>query len=159
MINPGAKTRTDSASRIVQASPQAIYRALVDPKALATWLPPRGMTGEIFSFEPRVGGRYRMVLTYEASQHPAPGKTSDDTDVVQGRFLDLVPDERIVQSVEFVSEDPSFAGTMTMTWSLASVGGGTEVTICCENVPEGIRPEDHDVGLRSTLANLAAFLA
>ncbi len=100
-----------------------------------------------------------MVLTYETSQHPGPGKTSEDTDVVQGRFLELVPDERIVQSVEFVSEDSSFAGTMTMTWSLAPVGGGTEVTIRCENVPVGIQQEDHDVGLRSTLANLAAFLA
>ncbi|MGO4816029.1 polyketide cyclase, partial [Cupriavidus sp. 2MCAB6] len=63
MTNPGARTRTDSASRIVQASPQAIYRAFVDPKSLASWLPPRGMTGEILAFEPRVSGRYRMVLT------------------------------------------------------------------------------------------------
>ncbi|MGO4735714.1 SRPBCC family protein [Bosea sp. 2KB_26] len=152
-------TRIDTASRLIGASPQAIYRVLLDPKALASWLPPRGMTGEILSFERRVGGRYRMVLTYETSQHPGPGKTSEDTDVVQGRFLELVPDERIVQSVEFVSEDSSFAGTMTMTWSLAPVGGGTEVTIRCENVPVGIQQEDHDVGLRSTLANLAAFLA
>ncbi|MGO4675246.1 SRPBCC family protein [Bosea sp. 2YAB26] len=158
MTNPGARTRTDSASRIVQASPQAIYRAFVDPKSLASWLPPRGMTGEILAFEPRVSGRYRMVLTYEASQHSGAGKTSENTDIVQGRFLELIPDERIVQSVEFVSEDPSFAGTMTMSWSLAPVGSGTEVTILCENVPAGIRQEDHDVGLRSTLANLAAFL-
>ncbi|KFC66524.1 hypothetical protein FG93_04455 [Bosea sp. LC85] len=158
MINPIGKTRTDSASRVVQASPQAIYRALLDPKSLASWLPPQGMRGEILSFEPREGGRYRMVLTYEASQHSGPGKTSEDTDVVQGRFLELVLDERVVQSVEFVSEDPSFAGVMTMTWSLASVLGGAEVTILCENVPAGIRKEDHDVGLRSTLANLAAFI-
>ncbi|GAU83249.1 Aha1 domain family protein [Bosea sp. BIWAKO-01] len=117
------------------------------------------MTGAVLLFEPRAGGRYRIVLTYEASQHSVSGKTSEDTDIVQGLFLELLPDERIVQSVEFVSEDPSFAGTMTMTWSFAPVGGGTEVAIRCENVPAGIRPEDHDVGLRSTLANLAAFLA
>ena len=151
--------RMDTASRRIEASPQAVYRALLDPQALASWLPPRGMTGKILSFEPRVGGRYRMVLTYETSQHSVSGKTSEDTDIVQGLFLELLPDERIVQSVEFVSEDPSFAGTMTMTWSLAPVGGGTEVTIRCENVPVGIRQEDHAVGLRSTLANLAAFLA
>lgn len=158
MINPTGKTRMDTASRVVQAPPHAIYQAFLDPKALASWLPPRGMSGEFLSFEPREGGRYRMVLTYEASQHSAPGKTSENTDVVQGRFLELVLDERVVQSVEFVSENPSFAGVMTMTWSLASVPGGTEVTILCENVPAGIRQEEHDVGLRSTLANLAAFI-
>jgi hypothetical protein len=70
----------------------------------------------------------------------------------------LVPDERIVQLVEFVSEEPAFAGAMTMTWSLATVRGGTEVTILCENVPEGIRQEDHDAGLKSTLKNLARFI-
>ena len=86
-----------------------------------------------------------------------PGKTSEHSDVVEGKFLELVPDERVVQLVEFESENPAFVGAMTMTWSLAAVPGGTEVTILCENVPEGIRQEDHDAGLRSTLENLAAF--
>lgn len=56
-----------------------------------------------------------------------------------------------------MSDDPSFAGKMTMTWTLAAVQEGTEVTVVCEEVPEGIRREDHDAGLRSTLKNLAAF--
>jgi hypothetical protein len=59
--------------------------------------------------------------------------------------------------VEFESDDPAFAGTMKMTWSLAPVAEGTEVTVVCENVPNGIRKEDHDTGLRSTLENLASF--
>jgi len=63
----------------------------------------------------------------------------------------------IVQAVEFQSEDPAFAGEMIMTWTLAAVPEGTKVTIVCENVPEGIRKEDHDIGLRSTLENLAIF--
>jgi hypothetical protein len=62
-----------------------------------------------------------------------------------------------VQLVEFDSEDPVFAGEMIMTWTLAAVSEGTTVTIVCENVPEGVRKEDHDVGLRSTLENLAVF--
>jgi uncharacterized protein YndB with AHSA1/START domain len=70
----------------------------------------------------------------------------------------LVPDERIVQLVEFESADPAFAGTMKMTWTLTPVPGGTEVAICCENVPEGVREEDHAAGMKSTLANLAAFV-
>ena len=115
------------------------------------------MKGQIHAFDPRVGGTYRMALTYDEPGHSMPGKTSEHSDVVAGQFLQLVPDERVVQLVEFESEDPAFAGAMTMTWALAAVPGGTEITILCENVPEGIRQEDHDAGLRSTLENLAAF--
>jgi uncharacterized protein YndB with AHSA1/START domain len=71
--------------------------------------------------------------------------------------LEFTPNERIVQLVEFESENPVFAGEMIMTWTLAAVPEGTTVTIVCENVPEGIRKEDHDVGLRSTLENLAVY--
>ncbi len=122
-----------------------------------SWLTPEGMTGRIDAFDPRAGGTYRMILTYDEPGHSTPGKSSQNSDIVEGRFVELVPDERIVQMVEFESEDPAFAGAMTMTWSLAAVSGGAEVTILCENVPEGIRQEDHDAGLRSTLDNLAAF--
>lgn len=122
------------------------------------WLPPEGLSGRLEAFEPRAGGIYRMVLTYESADHATPGKTTEHADVVQGRFVELVPDEKIVQQAEFESDDPAFAGTMTMTWSLVPTPRGTEVTIRCEDVPEGIRKEDHDAGLRSTLSNLAAFL-
>lgn len=76
----------------------------------------------------------------------------------QGEFLELVPSKRIVQRIVFESENPAFAGAMTMTWNLDEVSGGTKVTIVCENVPAGIRQEDHEAGMSSTLANLAAFL-
>ena len=66
--------------------------------------------------------------------------------------------ERVVQLVEFESEDPAFSGEMTMTWLLVPVARGTQVTIRAENVPEGIPPEDHEEGMRSTLANLARFV-
>lgn len=157
MKNAPGEKRTDSASRVVRASPRTIYQAFVDPKALVSWLPPKGMKGQIHAFDPRVGGTYRMTLTYDEAGHATPGKTSDHADVVEGRFLELVPNERIVQRVEFESDDPAFAGAMTITWTLTPVPGGTNVTILCENVPEGIRQEDHDAGLRSTLDNLAAF--
>ena len=68
--------RTDTASRIIKASPQAIYDAFVDPVALAAWLPPKGMKGAFEHFEPRPGGRYRMTLTYEAPDPATPGKTA-----------------------------------------------------------------------------------
>ena len=115
------------------------------------------MTARIEAFDPQVGGGYRMALTYDAPDHATPGKTSAHTDVVRVRFLELVPNERIVQQVGFESEDPAFAGAMTMTWTFTAAPGGTEVTVLCENVPEGIRPEDHAAGFRSTLENLAAL--
>jgi uncharacterized protein YndB with AHSA1/START domain len=157
MSNASSKKRTDSASRVIMASPRTIYKAFVDPEALVSWLPPEGMKGHIYEFNARDGGAYRMSLTYVGMDHSTIGKTSEHTDVVRGRFLELVPDERIVQLVEFESEDPEFAGAMTMTWILATIPEGTEVTIVCENVPEGIRQDDHEAGMRSTLENLAAF--
>jgi len=79
--------------------------------------------------------------------------------VASGRFLAFVPDERLVQSAVFQSDDPAFAGEMLMTWTFAPVAEGTLVTVACENVPEGIRKEDRDEGLRASLENLAEFLA
>jgi uncharacterized protein YndB with AHSA1/START domain len=154
---PGRK-RTDTESRVVDASPQMIYRAFLDPEAWVSWLPPKGMSGRIETFEPREGGKYRMTLTYRNADHPAPGKTSENADTVEGKFLEFVPNERVVQEVEFESGDPAFAGAMKMTWSLTALDVGTEVRIICENVPEGISKEDHDAGLKSTLENLAAYV-
>jgi uncharacterized protein YndB with AHSA1/START domain len=155
--NGSGGTRTDIASRVIRASRQVIYRAFVDPHALVSWLPPNGMTGKIHHFDLRAGGSYRMVLTYRRTGHAVRGKSSEDSDVVEGRYLEIVPNQRIVQEIAFESDDPAFAGRMRMTWQLNAVQGGTEVTIRCENVPSGIAKEDHDAGLRSTLANLAAF--
>jgi uncharacterized protein YndB with AHSA1/START domain len=76
-----------------------------------------------------------MSLTYVGSDHSQRGKTSEHTDVVRARFLELIPDERIVQLIEFESEDPAFAGPMTITWSLADVPAGTEVTVLCGAMP------------------------
>lgn len=149
--------RTDIASRIIKAPPQAVYLAFLDPKALVAWLPPKGMVGRIDAFDAREGGTYSMTLTYIDSNHPI-GKSSDNSDVAQGEFIELVPSKRIVQRIVFESEDPAFAEAMTMTWNLDEVPGGTKVTIVCENVPEGIRQDDHEAGMNSTLANLAAFL-
>jgi uncharacterized protein YndB with AHSA1/START domain len=153
---PGTK-RVDSASRVIMASPQTIYRALMDPDAIASWRPPEGMKAHIDTFDPHEGGTYRMSLAYTDTDHAVPGKTSEHNDVVQGRFLELVPNERIVELVEFESDDPAFAGAMTIITTLTAVPGGTEVAIRCENVPSGIRPGDHQVGMTSTLKNLAAF--
>jgi len=149
--------RTDSAVRLVGASPEHIYSALVDRDALTSWLPPTGMTGRFEHFDASPGGTYRLVLTL-ADGSTSRGKSSDDTDVVDARFVELTPGVRVVQAVDFVSEDPSFSGTMTMTWAISRADGGSLVTITADDVPEGISPEDHAAGLSSSLENLAAYV-
>src|SRR5689334_12340959 len=95
--------RTDSAARVVPAGPRRVYAALVDRDALLDWLPPPGMTARFERFDARPGGGYRMVLTYSDASD-APGKATADSDVVEARFVDLVPGVRVVQAVDFVSD-------------------------------------------------------
>ena len=149
--------RTDAASRVIAATPERVYAALVDPEALAAWLPPDGMSGRIERFDLRPGGSYRMVLTY-ADVFASKGKASADSDIVEARFIDIVPGVRVVQAVEFVSDDPAYAGTMTMTWQVTAADGGARVDITADDVPDGINAEDHSAGLASSLRNLADFL-
>lgn len=149
--------RTDAASRVIAAPLERVYAALVDPEALTSWLPPQGMSGRFDGFDARPGGSYRLVFTY-ADASTARGKTTADSDVVEARFVDVVPGSRVVQAVDFVSDDPDQAGTMTMTWEVEPVDAGTGVDIRADEVPVGISAEDHAVGLNSSLANLARSL-
>lgn len=149
--------RTDSASRIIDAPVSRVFEALLDRTALETWLPPKGMTARFDRFDPSPGGSYRLVLTY-SDPASAGGKSSADSDIVEARYLDIRPDDRVVQAVDFVSDDPAVAGTMTMTWAVRAVAGGTRVEIIAEGVPNGISPEDHATGLNSSLENLARYL-
>lgn len=171
--------RTDRAGRVIAAPPATVYHALLDREALETWLPPDGMRGRIERWDPRPGGGFRMVLTY-LDPADSPGKSSDATDVVEVAFADLVPSERVVQRAVFDAEDPLYAGTMTMTWTLVPVpasgghggggegggnrgGGGrggaaTEVTVTATGVPPGIDQAVHEAGIASSLANLASHV-
>lgn len=150
--------RVDTASRIIAASARAIYDAFIDPDRQARWLPPIGMTGRFDRFEAFPGGRYRMILTYADGGSAHRGKSAADADIAEGRFLVLEPGSRIVQTADFVSDDPAFAGTMTIEWTLDPVAGGTRVTVAARDVPPGISAEDHVAGLTATLANLAEFV-
>ena len=118
--------RTDTASLVIAARPDAIYRAFADPDALMTWLPPGRMTGRALEYDFREGGRCRIELAYEGAAGPGAGKTTERTDISSGCFLSLIPGERIVQSVEFESAEASFAGEMLMTWTFDPLGEGTE---------------------------------
>src|SRR5215208_6152567 len=112
--------RTDAASRVVAAPPARVYAALVDEEALAAWLPPEGMTARFERFDPRAGGSYRLVLTYTDAATTS-GKATPGSDIVEARYVDLVPGVRVVQAMDFASDDPAFAGTITMTWEVSAV--------------------------------------
>ena len=148
--------RTDHASRVIVAPVARVFGALVDRDALVAWLPPSGMTARFERFDPRPRGSYRLVLTY-TDPTASRGKSSADADIVEARYVDIVHNVRVVQAVDFVSEDPALAGTMTMTWAVASVDGGTRVDITADNVPDRISADDHATGLASSLQNPAIF--
>ena len=150
-------TRTDRASRLIMAPADLVYRALVDPAMVVEWLPPRGARGSIDEFDPRPGGAFRMTLTFEDSSHTK-GKSTSKTDVVRGQFVELEANRRVTQRFAFDSADPAFAGTMTMTWTLEPQVEGTALAVTAEDVPVGIRAEDHEAGMASSLSNLAALI-
>jgi uncharacterized protein YndB with AHSA1/START domain len=143
---------------IIKAERKAVYDAFLDPDLVTAWLPPNNMRGCVHVFDAREGGAFRISLTYQDPEHPVGGKTSADTDTVQGKFVELAPYSRIVEVVEFDSEDPAFAGEMRITVTFADAAEGTEITFLCQDIPEGIRPEDNEQGCKESLQKLATLL-
>ncbi len=113
-------SRTDTAIRVISAPPDRVYAALTDPDALAVWLPPDGMTGRFEHFDARPGGSYRLALTYAAAS-AARGKSAADSDVIDARFVEIVPGMRVVQQIEFVSEGPRRSHEFTLAGCSATV--------------------------------------
>jgi uncharacterized protein YndB with AHSA1/START domain len=147
---------TSRVSRHINAPRAVIYRALTDRQAIAQWRAPTGMTCEVHEFDAREGGAFRISLTYDAPT--AAGKTDSHTDTYHGHFARLVPDEAVVEVLEFETNDPDLQGEMTLTTTLADAAGGTDVTIAYEGLPPGVPPSDNETGTRIALANLAALV-
>jgi len=93
----------------------------LDRDSLAAWLPPDAMTGVVHTFDAREGGAFSMSLVYPEGDRSAGGKTTESTDTFHGRFVTLMPNERIVWAVEFESADSAFAGEMIVTTTLAPI--------------------------------------
>jgi uncharacterized protein YndB with AHSA1/START domain len=142
-------------SRLLNAPRAVVYRALIDPDAITKWRVPVGMSAVVHEFEPWVGGRIRMSLTYDGE---AAGKSGPHTDTYAGYFQQLVPDALVVEVIEFETSDASLQGVMTMTTSLTDVVGGTEVLVLHEGVPDAIPPEDNEAGMRMALDHLARLI-
>jgi uncharacterized protein YndB with AHSA1/START domain len=147
---------TTRVSRVIRAPRSAVYAALLDAELVAQWKVPHDMTAVVHEWEPRVGGAIRVSLAYAETTRA--GKTSAHTDTYRGRFVELVPDERVVEVDEFETDDPAFAGPMTITVTLADVDGGTEVTGVHEGLPDAVPTADNEAGWRSSLERLAELL-
>lgn len=141
---------------MVNAPREEVFAALVNEDARTVWLPPDGMSGRFTWFDARPGGGYRLTLTYD--DEGTQGKSRENTDVVEVRFVSLEEPRRVVEEADFVSDDPDLVGTMTMTWSLEAVGNGTLVGITATDVPDVISSEDHATAFASTLSNLDQYV-
>ena len=141
----------------MNASRAIVYSALLDARAVATWMVPTGMTSHVHAFDPREGGSFRISLTY--NQPTGTGKTTAHTDTYHGRFVKLVSNEQVVEVVEFETTDPALRGEMTITISLADAdGGGTDVCAVHDGLPPGVSIVDNETGWREALTKLAALV-
>ena len=147
---------TTRINRRVNAPRERVYRALLDARAVELWMVPTGMTSHVHAFDAREGGTFRISLTYDAPTEA--GKTTAHTDTHHGRFVKLVPNELVVEVVEFETDDPELTGEMTMTFTLREVEGGTEVQLLHEGVPDAVPPADNTAGTRMALTKLAGYV-
>ena len=143
-------------SRHIAASPETIYRALLDADAIARWRVPDGMTSHVHEFDPQEGGSFRVSLTYDDPR--SAGKTSAHTDTYAGNFDRLVPNRMVVEVLAFETDDPGMSATMTMTTTLAPQASGTDVTIRHDGLPDTVPAADNEAGTGMALANLAALV-
>jgi uncharacterized protein YndB with AHSA1/START domain len=133
-----------------------VYRALLDASAVATWKVPTGMTSHVHAFDAHEGGSFQISLTYD--QPTGTGKTTAHTDTYHGRFVKLVPNEEVVEVVEFETADPTLRGEMTITITLADADGGTEILAVHDGLPPGLPSADNEAGWREALAKLAVLV-
>lgn len=149
---------TTKNSKIIKETAETLYQAFTNPKSLEAWLAPGEMTGKVHSFDLKVGGGYQMSLFYPQSEMEFSGKTAEKEDRFSARFLELTPPKKIVQAINFDSNDPAFLGEMIMEVRLEAKGNKTEVVIEFRDIPPGIKPEDNEAGTQSTLEKLARYV-
>ena len=137
-------TGTVRLHRVLRASPERVYRAFLDPDAMAKWLPPHGFTGKVHDMDPRVGGGYRMSFTNFGT-----GKSHS----FAGRYVELTPHSQLRYTDQF--DDPNLPGAMQVTVALKAVACGTELTIVQDGIPAAIPVEFCYLGWQESLTLLA----
>ena len=133
--------------RVLTTRPDKVYRAFLEPDAVAKWLPPNGFTCTVQQLEPKVGGAHRMSFR---------NFTTGGSHSFGGKYLELVPNERLIYTDRF--DDPHLPGEMRVTVTLKKVAVGTEVTIVQEGVPDAIPVEACYLGWQESLRSLARLV-
>ncbi len=133
--------------RVIKTTPEKVYKAFLDPDAMSKWLPPHGFTGRVLQSDVKVGGSYRMTFT---------NFTTGQSHTFGGKYLELVPNERIVNTDSF--DDPNLSGTMKTTVTFKKVMVGTEVSITQEGIPEAIPLDGCYLGWQESLMLLAQLV-
>lgn len=147
MSETNAATGTVRLHRVLKAPPERVYKAFLDPDAMAKWLPPHGFTGRVHEIDARVGGGYRMSFTNfgTGSSHS-----------FGGTYRELVPGERLRYTDRF--DDPALPGDMSVTVELRPVTGGTDLRVTQEGIPAAIPVEFCYLGWQESLAALAQLV-
>jgi uncharacterized protein YndB with AHSA1/START domain len=133
--------------RVIRAPAERVYRAFLDPDALAKWMPPNGFTCKVHHIDAKVGGSYKMSFT---------NFSTGQTHAFGGKYLELVPNERIRNTDVF--DDPNLPGEMLTTVSIREVSCGTELDIVQEGIPEAIPLEGCYLGWQESLTLLAQLV-
>ncbi len=133
--------------RVLAAKPEKIYRAFLDPDAMARWLPPNGFTGKVHQMDAKVGGTHKMSFT---------NFTTGATVKFGGEYRELIPNERLRYTDSF--DDPNLPGEMQVTVTLRKVSVGTELNIVQEGIPDAIPLEACYLGWQESLRNLARLV-
>ncbi len=140
-------THTIRLHRVLAAKPERVYKAFLDPEAMAKWLPPYGFTGKVHHQDAKAGGTYKMSFTnFNTGKSHAFG----------GTYQELVPNEKIRYTDRF--DDPNLPGEMAVSVALKKVSVGTELSIVQEGVPAVIPPEACYLGWQESLAQLAKLV-
>ena len=140
-------TNTIRLHRVLQAPAEKIYRAFLDAEAMAKWLPPNGFTAKVHHLDAKVGGTYKMSFT---------NFTTGNSHSFGGKYLELVPNERIRHTDQF--DSPALPGEMVTTITLKKVSVGTELNVEQSGVPGVIPPEACYLGWQESLILLAKLV-
>jgi uncharacterized protein YndB with AHSA1/START domain len=134
-------------NRVLRTTPERLYRAFIDPDAMAKWLPPNGFTGHVSQMDAKVGGSYKMSFT---------NFSGGGSHSFGGKYLELVPNQRIRYTDVF--DDPNLPGQMLTTVTLTKVSVGTELNVTQENLPDAIPPDACHLGWQESLTLLGQLV-
>ena len=133
--------------RVLRATPDRLYRAFIDPDAMAKWLPPNGFTGKVHQMDARVGGTYKMSFK---------NFTTGESHAFGGKYLELVPNQRLRYTDQF--DDPNLPGEMMTTVTITAVSVGVELNVVQEGIPDAIPAEACYLGWQESLTLLAKLV-